>query len=227
MNDAYKGTQRPESGASQFNAMSYLIEQIINRVATTTLVKVIRVTNSGGVSPVGFVDVQPMVHQLDGNGGIMPHGIIHHIPYFRLQGGTDAIILDPKDGDIGICVFAHNDISGVKASGKAAAPGSFRRYDMADGLYIGGVLNGTPAQYLAFTASGIMAVSPSKITCQAPTVEMDASSEFIVSSGNIQLQGPVTMTQGASVSGDLTAAGKSVSTHTHTDPQGGTTSEPN
>lgn len=210
--DGYKGLQRPESGSSQFNAMAFLVERILNRIATATLVKVINCTNSGADSAVGYVDVQPLVHQLDGSGNIMPHGIIHHIPYFRLQGGANAVIIDPQPGDYGICIFAQHDISNVKASGKAAAPGSFRRYDMADGLYMGGFLNGAPNQYIAFTNAGINVVTPGKYSVQAQSIEFDA---------------PVTMTQTATVSQDLTAAGKSVSSHTHTDPQGGNTSAPN
>ena len=96
--------------------MQFLISQALNRVSTATLVKVVSVTNAGGLSPVGFVDVQPLVNQLDGAGNAVPHGVLHRLPYFRLQGGADAVILDPKVGDIGMAAFANRDISLVKTS---------------------------------------------------------------------------------------------------------------
>lgn len=46
---------------------------------------------------------------------------------------------------------------------------------MADALYIGGILNGVPTQYVQFAADGIHLVSPTKVTVQAPNVEIDGS----------------------------------------------------
>ena len=44
---------------------------------------------------------------------------------------------------------------------------------MADGLYIGGVLNAVPRQYVRFAADGITVVSETRIKLQSPTVEID------------------------------------------------------
>ena len=81
-----------------------------------TLVQVVAVTNDGGVEPVGFVDVHPMVAQVDGKGQPTPHGVIYGLPYIRVQGGSNAVILDPQVGDIGLAVFCAQDISKVKAT---------------------------------------------------------------------------------------------------------------
>lgn len=151
----YVGYANESSDASELNRMSFVIERILARVSTATLVVVKAVTNPGGVGPVGTVDVQPLVSQLSGDGKATPHGTIYEIPYMRLQGGTNAVIIDPKVGDIGICVFASRDISSVKANKAVANPGSRRRFDMADGLYLGGVLNGTPEQYVRVSGEGI------------------------------------------------------------------------
>src|SRR5574337_340077 len=97
----YKGAQDPTSSTSDFNAHSFLIRQTLNQISTATLVQVKAVTNSGGVSPVGFVDVLPLVNQLDGYSNAVPHGVVHNVPYFRLQGGANAVIIDPQVGDIG------------------------------------------------------------------------------------------------------------------------------
>lgn len=168
----YQDVLGPAAQSGQFNAQAFLVAQMIGRVNTATPVKVVAVTNAGDVSPAGFVDVQPLINQIDGAGNSKPHGVLHQLPYFRLQGGANAVILDPQVGDIGIAVFADCDISGVTKAKKQVNPGSERRFDMADGLYIGGVLNGTPVQYLQFTASGINIVSPTKVTITAPETDI-------------------------------------------------------
>lgn len=66
-----------------------------------------------------------------------------------------------------------------------------RQNDMADGLYIGGFLNGMPVQYVQFSATGINIVSPTKITLSAPLVEVSASTSFTVNSPQSNFSGMV------------------------------------
>jgi hypothetical protein len=204
--------QQGPTTANEFNTLSFLIEQRLNRLQTITLVKVVKVTNTGGVSPVGFVDVQPLVNQMTGDRVAVPHGVIFNIPYFRMQGGANAIILDPQVGDIGMCAFASRDLSAVKADPQAAVasganPGSLRTFDYADGLYFGGLLNGVPTQYVAFASGGITVVSPTKITLQAP--EIDLKGTVVQTGGNVSMSGSLTVT------GDVTGHGTSLHTHEH------------
>lgn len=223
----YAGLAQAGQGDSEFGALQFLINQALLRVSTATLVKVVSVTNSGGLSPVGFVDVQPLVNQLDGAGNAVPHGVLYRLPYFRLQGGADAIILDPKVGDIGMAAFANRDVSLVKASRAQSNPGSWRSHDMADGLYFGGLLNGTPVQYVQFTAGGVNVVSPVKVTVTAPDIELNASTQCALNSPQILLNGTVRQGAGSlggtstwqgdmNTLGTLRNNGKDVgSTHTH------------
>jgi hypothetical protein len=168
----YQGTKSQNDSQGSYNATLFAIKQALSRINTCTLVKVVAVTNAGGLSPVGFVDVQPLVNQVDGANNSMPHQVLHQLPYFRLQGGSNAVILDPQVGDVGIAVFADHDISSIAKTKKQGNPGSWRRFSMADGLYIGGVLNGTPVQYVQFTAAGINVVSPTKVTITAPETDI-------------------------------------------------------
>lgn len=171
----FEGAKVPTSGTSDYNAMSFLVRQMMSQMRTATLVQVKGVTNSGDLGPVGFVDVLPLVDQLDGAGRPVPHGVIYQLPYLRIQGGADAVIIDPKVGDIGMAVFADRDISSVKATRKGSNPGSLRMNDMADGMYLGGFLNGTPSQYIRFSASGIEIYSPQTVRLRAGVaIEMDA-----------------------------------------------------
>jgi hypothetical protein len=63
-------------------------------------------------------------------------------------------------------------------------------------MYVGGFLNGVPAQYVQFTPTGINVVSPSKVTITAPNVEVD---------GAITLNGPVTATSTITAATSITA----------------------
>src|SRR5690349_22507119 len=154
MSGTATGQALPTDSSSVYNATHFLIRQLIARVNTATLVQVQKVTNSGGVSPVGFVDVLPLVNQVDGAGNATEHVTLYGLPYCRLQGGTNAVILDPKVGDIGVAVFSSRDISKVKSAKKQSNPGSFRRFSMADGMYVMTLLGDAPQNYVQFTDNG-------------------------------------------------------------------------
>lgn len=162
-NAGYPGAQGLNDGTSDFNAISFIVQQMLGRVSTCTLVRVQAVA-------AGTVDVLPLVAQINGAGQPTPHLTVYGIPYVRIQGGANAVIIDPVIGDIGVCVFADRDISSVKATKAAANPGSRRRFSIADGLYIGGVLNGTPTQYVRFNVDGTISVlSPHGVNVAAET----------------------------------------------------------
>ena len=204
----YQGREEPGDGASDFNAQTFLIQSLIRRIATTTLVKVMSVTNAGGVAPVGFVDILPLVNQLDGYGNAVPHVTIYRCPYFRLQGGANAIILDPQVGDIGVAMFADRDISSVTANRAQANPGSRRRFDMSDGLYFGGVLNGLPTQYVQFSAAGITIHSPTAVVISAPDVQINCQTLEIAASSSVTITTPTLTINGATqANGAITATG--------------------
>jgi hypothetical protein len=150
------GHRTPEDTNNEFNVWSFLVKSFLARVRTAMPVQVISCTNSGGVSPFGFVNVQPLVNQIDGVGNSIPHAQIFQLPYFRLQGGYNAIICDPEKDDIGVAVFADRDITRVKNTQAQALPGSRRKHDFSDGMYFGGILNKVPKQYVEFiTGTGI------------------------------------------------------------------------
>jgi hypothetical protein len=174
------GQMRPGGNWGDYNRVLFVIQQAIGKLQTATLVRIVSCTNDGGLSPVGFVDVVPMVNQIDSEGTPTPHVTIYNVPYFRLQGGANAIIIDPEPGDIGLCCFASRDLSKVKSTKSQANPGSFRQYSFSDGLYVGGMLNGTPSQYVQFNAAGIKMFSPTAIVLEAPTVTINASTACTV-----------------------------------------------
>jgi hypothetical protein len=150
----------PGDLTSEQNEAQFIIRALLGDVRTSMPVKVVSVTNTGNVAAIGRVDIMPLVGQLDGDGQLIPHGTIYDVPYLRLQGGGNAVIIDPVAGDIGIALFCDRDISAVKASKDSAHPGSLRKHDMSDAVYLGAILSASPTQYIRFSASGIEIVAP-------------------------------------------------------------------
>ena len=170
MSDAgFLGFQGPVAGNDPKSLTDFQVAMAMSRMATAMLVQVQAVA-PGGVGATGTVTVRQLVHQVDGYGAATPHGDTYNVPYGRLQGGANAVIIDPEVGDIGLAVFASRDISSVKATRAPALPGSARRHDHADALYVPAFLNGTPTQFVQFGPDGITVTSPMKVTINAPTV---------------------------------------------------------
>lgn len=145
----------PSDFDSEQNGLNFAIQQAMLKLQTALPVRVMAVRNAG-LAPVGQVDIKVLVDMVDGQGNTVQHGTISNVPYFRLQGGTNAVIVDPSPGDIGMACFCSRDISAVKSVKDAAPPGSWRSHDFSDALYLGGFLNGTPTSYVQITEGGIL-----------------------------------------------------------------------
>ena len=199
------GMLRPSSLWGVYNNLRFVVEQALANVQTATIVKVIACSNDGGLSPVGTVDVQILANQVSvGAGGQMvgtPHLTMYGLPYLRVQGGANAIIIDPHPGDIGIAVFASRDITNVKSTKAQANPGSFRTHDFSDGMYLGGLLNEVPTQYIQFSETGIAITSPANLR-----ISVGASSVEIMESGEVSITAP-TLTANISGAASLTIGG--------------------
>jgi len=173
--------------------MRYVISQMLARLATATLVEVITV-HAGGVSALTTVDVQPIVNQIDGIGTATPHGTIYKMPAWRVLSANGQIVNDPVVGDIGLAIFCHSDISAAVANMAVSNPGSFRKFDWADGIYLGGLFNEEPTQSIEITAQSIV-ITP--------------GSGGVVVNGNLTATGTITGQT------DVIAATVSGKTHVH------------
>lgn len=220
--------QTPANVASEYATIAFIVQQLMSGIATAALVRIMACTNTGDLAPVGTVDVQLLVDQVTEDGQTVPHGTIFKAPYQRMQGGTNAIILDPEPGDLGVCVFAARDISAVKADPDAvrnrapivgAPPGSRRTFNLSDALYIGGMLNAVPVQFLQFTAAGIIVKSPSAITLEAPIINLTGavvqSAGDVTIAQNLDVAGNLSTAGNLAVDGSTIGAGVNLNTHTH------------
>lgn len=169
----FGGIDHTQNDASQ---IAFIARQIINGMATSAPAKV-KAVHDG---PNGWtVDVQIMVNQIDGKGEGIPHGTIHGLPVKTLRAGTSEIRIKPRVGDKGVVSFCHSDISVVKKTGDIANPGSRRKFDWSDGVYLG-----------SFHADGeatsvIEIGDDDNVLIKSPTVALRASNL-------VDITGPVT-----------------------------------
>lgn len=231
-NNLYFGMTNPATAQGDWNQLLFSMRQETSLLNTSMPVEVLSV-QAFGVAPVGFVSVRILVDQITGNNETVSHGEITNVPYFRLQGGSNAVIIDPKVGDIGMCSFSTRDISSVKLARAIAPPGSRRSYDMSDAMYFGGFLNEAPAQYIHFTDTGITVYSPNQVDVEAPLVNVIANLTTINSdtiiNGNLSVIGDSNMTGAFNTVGTITNNGVDIgSSHKHSGVQtgGGNTGNP-
>lgn len=149
------GQLNPHDYAHEFAQQEFIINQLLGRVFTLKLVKVISCTANGDVAKPGTVNVQPLVNQIDGIGNQQSHGVINKIPYLRWGSGQNAIIADPVAGDLGIMAVFDRDSSSALAARGQANPGSNRRFSLSDGVYLGGLPGAAPKLYARFSSDAV------------------------------------------------------------------------
>ncbi len=154
----------------------------------------------------------------------VPHGIVYGVPYFRMQGGPWAIVLDPAANDFGFIIAAARDITAVEANPGIQTPGSLRKYSYSDGIYVGGVFNAVPKGTLELKPDGSWTLTDGfgnvlQGDANGITATPASGKPFKVA-GNLQVTGTIASGEGG---GDQV----SLQTHTHTGVQtGGGTSGP-
>lgn len=147
---------RPEQSVGGAAQDKFIIQQLISNVHTMIPVEVVSVSvPTGTLAPIGRCSVRPLVQQVDGNNNVYGRGQIINVPYLRVQGGKNAVVLDPVVGDVGLCGFCERDISMVKRTGAEAAPNTRRQYSLNDAVYMFTMMSGTPEQFVHFKDSGI------------------------------------------------------------------------
>lgn len=211
--------------ASEVNRLNYIIKTALSGLRTAMPVQVMSVTNSGGVSPIGYVGVMPLVSTLDGDGQVVDHATIYNVPYMRIQGGSNGIILDPAVGDIGLAIVCDRDITAVKSAKKVSPPGSLRKNDMSDMVYLMTIIGAAPTQYIQFNSSGITITSPNNVTVNAPTAVVNSSTNVTMNTPILKVSGDIIDNFGTNTK-SMANMRSLYNSHYHSDPQGGNTGTP-
>ena len=164
---------------SQFNSL-------ITNVNTAMPCKVVAIEKQEqrGVNIVGFVDIQLMIEQTNGQKKGNETAIVCNVPYVRIQGGTNAVIIDPEINDLGVAIFASRDITNFKEARRQTPPATWRKFSISDAIYIGGIRNQKPVQYIHFRNDGIEIYSPKRVHITTPTVLIDSDNTTINTSEN-------------------------------------------
>lgn len=209
-----------QSNASNFNILSLgggaefkqNVASILGSINTGELVEVTAVEDVG-VSSVGFVSVKILTLRTNADNNNVELGEIHNVPYFRLQGGKNAVIIDPQVGDIGYCGFCSRDISIVKRIRAMAAQNMSRISDVSDAVYFGGWGSVAPEQYVWFDGDDIKLKAKSKVIIDAPLTEVE--NDLLVK-GKIDSVGAITsQTSVSDPKGSIERMRSQYNTHNH------------
>lgn len=207
------------------NINEYIFNLLLSRHAFVHLVIVQKVKTQTGNQPP-LLDVLPLVTGFAADGSQVENSTVFNVPAWRLQRGASAVIMDPVEGDIGLLLCCDRDITKVKKEKKEALPASRRTHSRADGIYLGGVLNADPLQYVKFASDGIDIVSPLLVSVTAPNVAVNADAKISLNAPVIEANGQLTQGSGSfagnatfggnvTATGEVTGNGVNLSTHVH------------
>lgn len=241
------------TGSSEYNVLDFVIRSIVCGLVNTAIpVRVDKVERPAEGGGAGYLSATPLIKMRSAKGDALDVVSIPKLRWFRLQHGTAAIIVDPKPGDIGLAVFAQQDVSALNGSSEPIQPGSFRCYSISDGFYFGGFWGQKPTTFIRIEDNGQVTVTaPQSVVVNSIDVTVNASGSTKIDSPSVTITGDTTIEKtltvrelisgtggmtvsggsGASVTGnlsttgDVTAGGISLQNHVHDCPQGGTTSE--
>lgn len=192
---ALKGFSDLYTGNSELNRYRFLVERSISEMWTSFPVQVVGVT-AAGTDPVGYLNVVPMVNQEDGFGEIVNTDIIFNVPYLRIQGGANAVIIDPQEGDRGLAMACMRDITTVKETRQISPPSTRRKYDPSDIIYLGGILNDLPVRYLRITDNGVEIQGVSNVTINGDNTTINATTATVNAATQINMRAPLTIVEG-------------------------------
>lgn len=220
-----KGQQDFNTDASAYNAANFHIRQELNKINTAEPATVGAVSG-GGVDKAGTLSATPIVNLVTGTGEGMEQSPLFTIPYFRYQGGENAVIVDPKPGDVGLNVYAMRDTEVMKqGNGSACNPGSARRYSKGDGFFFSGFINKKPRRYVMVDDEGLtlddgeggrLELKGGRLTITAP------NGITINAPGNVTVDTPqTTFTGEVQAQGNMTAGNISMQGHRHTGVEAG------
>ena len=163
------------TGSSELNALNFFVWSIItNKVNTAIPVRVDAIARPGEGGGAAYLSATPLVKMRAAVGTALPTVSIPKLRWFRYQHGSAAIICDPKPGDIGLAVFAQQDVSVLSGGNEPVQPGSFRCFDISDGFYLGGFWGSAPKTFIHIEDDGTLhIVAPKSEHVESPQITID------------------------------------------------------
>lgn len=197
---------RPQNVNCEANISEFIFNTLMARNSFIQLVMVSKVKEGP------LLDVIPLVSGFSADGSRIDNTPVFNVPVWRLQRGASAVIMDPVEGDIGLMLCCDRDITKVRKEKKESLPASMRVHSKSDGIYLGGVLNSAPTQYVKFSDDGIDIVSPLAVQVNGNTVVVNADEKISFNAPIIEANGEWTQGSGsyagnATFGGSITATG--------------------
>lgn len=177
----------PFVNTSEAEKYKFILDGYLSEKYFLELVQVIALNEDGTIDvlplviPVSFTEDAPV-----------DNTPIYNIPVFQLQRANSAIIMMPVVGDIGLIAVCDKDITLVKENKSSAVAQTMRMHSRMDAIYIGGVLNKTPSQFIKFEDNALTITTPSDINISATTLNIKAKTNI---TGDTNIDGNLTVTK--------------------------------
>lgn len=192
--------------------------------------------------------IQPQIRDPYGNWTNVSISVCNDVPVCFPRGGGYGCTFPLAEGDEGIIIFSSRCIDAWWQSGGVQPQAEIRMHDLSDGMFVPGILSQPrkisgvsmttakfwsedDAQYVELDKNaGVVNVKAKiAINLEAPTVHVQGG---LVIDGTMsgQVGGGGTIDLGDAnlkTTGTITQGTVELGTHTHPDPQGGNTGEPN
>lgn len=181
--------------ASEAESHAYIFKLLLSGLF---FIEIVEVTAVGGTAPNLVVDVIPLVTRTDQSGAMIPNSEVFNVPVWRLQRGNSAIIMNPVPGDIGMIAVCDRDNSLARSNRRQSVPATNRAHSKSDAIYLGGLLNNEPSQFIEFAdgAINITTPNPVNITCSTANITapdgVEMQTPLLHVSGNITADGNIT-----------------------------------
>lgn len=161
---------KPESSKTDTGAIDYIFEKLL---ADKTFIELVTVVAS--YPDTQTIDVKPLVCRTDPASNPVANSVVHGVACLRWQCGGSAIIMDPVIGDIGLMLATDRDSSAVRLSREESQPITKETHSRSDGIYLGGLLNMHPSQFIELKDGMINISTPDTVNISCKDAKVTAS----------------------------------------------------
>ena len=224
-----RGLDTAYSDTGAYNALDFAMEQKLRNGLTTSFVgRVDACSGKGSDDGSGSVSATQLTAQADASGKSLPMPSMSKLPYVRVQGGIAALIIDPVPGDVALFSSCKQDISGIKQGTSEPVPaGSYRQFSQSDSVMVGAIHTKKPEVWIEIKQDKTVIIhAPKGVKIETDeTVEVTAK-KVDITAPEVSITGDVTVNGSIKSTGDMSAGGISLQSHTHRGDSGGTTGKP-
>ncbi|QHJ83893.1 MAG: hypothetical protein [Caudoviricetes sp.] len=178
----------PNANTGDADAFAFNFNKLL---AGHYFIEPVKVVEISGSAPNIVLDVLPLVMQQDPAGNSIANSTLYNIPLWRLQRGNSAIIMDPVVGDIGLIAICDRDTSLVRENLAEAPPVEKRKHSKSDAVYLGGLWNQAPTQYIEFADNAINVISPNPVNINCTSVSVTAPDGMTFNTPTLKVTGDI------------------------------------